>query len=36
MSLTAKRLLHDKDVLDVQLDESDLDFLKSIVQPLDR
>ena len=35
-SLTAKRLLHDKGVLDVQLDESDLDFLKSIVQPLDR
>jgi hypothetical protein len=35
-SLTAKRLLHDQDVLDVQLDESDLDFLKSIVQPLDR
>lgn len=35
-SLTAKRLMHDKDVLDVQLDESDLDFLKSIVQPLDR
>jgi hypothetical protein len=35
-SLTAKRLLHDKDVLDVQLDESDLDFIKSIIQPLDR
>ena len=35
-SLTAKQLLHDKGVLDVQLDASDLDFLKSIVQPLDR
>lgn len=35
-SLTAKRLMHDKGVLDVQLDESDLDFLKNIVQPLDR
>ena len=35
-SLTAKSLMHGKDVLDVQLDESDLDFLKNIAQPLDR
>ena len=35
-SLTAKRLMHGKDVMDVQLDESDLDFLKNIAQPLDR
>lgn len=35
-SVTAMGLLHDKDVLDVQLDESDLDFIKSIIQPLDR